>query len=354
MTHEFVWRHLFEPIDDGGVGRRLIQSQFVTADDVHLLEDVPVATDIDLPGPGEASDAEREAAAQAMAALGIERRHVPVTGPGDMHDACSAVADAVDAAAPYGAMALVHCHGGTDRSVCAATAVSALFAEHEFNDQLARMFGAFPGISPSRSVARRAAEWTEHALASIDPSWGRGTPCPGCAGRPQGAHLWGGACADDVCGHTACPFCRDGRGTQAGGCPHVVLEAVDGQVVHSAFRRTGAMPWFPHVDRAPDRYVARAIGPWLATPATPWPDGLDQPPDALALHVLASAFAGGEVRATGIEEWAFEDDGSPVAAEVVRVYARDPARTARRAEDELDRLAFIMDHFGEVDTGVTA
>jgi len=353
MDPWFVWRELFPPMDDGGLGGRLLQTQFITAADVPRLDDLPVATVIDLTGPGEASDAEREQAAAALAELGIARLHVPVTGPADIHDACTEVARAVDAAAPYGAMALVHCHGGSDRSVCAATAVTALMADRAFGDQLARMFGAFPDIAPSRSVARRAAEWTERALAGVDPTDDRGTTCPGCAGRENPSWLWGGTCAEDVCGHTACPFCRDGRGTHADGCPHVVLEAVDRRVEHSVFRRTGAMPWYPGDEAAPDRLVARAIGPWLATPEDPWPAGLHQPPDARALHVLAAAFAGGEVRATSIAEWDFAEDGSPVAAEVVRVYARDPALTARRAEDQLDRLAFVMDHFGTVETGVT-
>ena len=354
MDPWFVWRELFPPMDDGGIGGRLLQTQFITAADVPRLEDLPVATVIDLTGPGEVADAQRDEAAAALAALGIERLHVPVTGPPDMHDACSAVARAVYAAAPHGAMALVHCHGGSDRSVCVATAVSALMTDTAFHDQLARMFGAFPDISPSRSMAQRATEWTVRALESVDPTELRGTPCPGCTGRQHPSWLWGGACAGEVCGHTACPFCRDGRGTHADGCPHVVIEAVDGQVMYSAYRRVGAMPWYPGEDRAEDRLVARAIGRWLATPEQPWPGGIDQPPDAMVLHVLAAGFAGGEVRSTGIEDWDFDEQGAPVSALAVRVYARDPALIARRAEDQLDRLAFVMDHFGQVETGVSS
>ena len=90
MADPFILRLLFESVDEG-TGRRLIQSQFITPDAVPRIVDLGVATVVDLTGPGEASDEERQAAADALAAHGISCVHVPVTNPQAMHEACDAV-----------------------------------------------------------------------------------------------------------------------------------------------------------------------------------------------------------------------------------------------------------------------
>ncbi len=352
MADPFVLRLLFESVDEG-TGRRLIQSQFITADDVPRIVDLGGATVVDLTGPGEASDEDRQAAADALAAHGISRVHVPVTNPRALYDACDAVEEALDSAFPTGAAALVHCHGGTDRSVCAATAVVASDRGVPFRDQLSQMFLEYPEISPSRSMAAAAARWVDHARDRVyGVPWSH-VRCPACAERGTDAGLWGGLCETDGCEHTACPHCRDGRGTGTDGCPHLVLEARAGQVLNTAFRRQGAMPYFEgqHDDLA---WVQRAITPWLATPEDPWPDGPTRPPDAVVLQMIACALSGAEVRVAAVDNWDFAEDGSPIVEAMIRVYASDPARTARRAEDQLDRLAFVMDHFGPVETGITS
>ena len=352
MADDFVLRHLAEPVDDA-TGRRLVQSQFIHADDVPRIADIGVATVVDLTGPGEVADADRDAAAAALARIGTERLHVPVAGAADMHDACSAVATALERAFPTGAAVVVHCFGGTDRSVCAATAVMAEDQGRAFGEQLSWMFLEYPEIAPTRSVAAAAAAWTDRALERMaDPLAPSPVMCPECRATGDGAGLWGGYCASDGCTHTACPHCRDGRGTSTDGCPHLVLEARAGQVTHTAFRRQGAMPYFGgHHDDL--RWVQRAIAPWLGTPEHPWPDGPARPPDPVALQVIACALSGAEVRVAAIDDWDFADDGSPITEAVFRVYAADPARMAWRAEDQLDRLAFVMDLFGPVETGIT-
>lgn len=352
MTAPFVIRHLYDAGEEA-FDARLVQSQFITAADVDRISGMGVKCVVDLTGPGEVPEADRAEAAEALAACGIERLHVPVTGAADISDACGAVADQLLEAHDTGSAVVVHCWGGTDRSVCVATAVRAFMDDRGFHEQLARMFAEFPEISPGRSTARAAASWLDRAVNAVEHPVEPKVRCPVCARRGIDAGLVGGVCDTAECTHTACPFCHDGRGTADDGCPHLVLELLDGVVRHTAFRRTGAMPFFTGMEAEP-RVVAMAIHPWLATPEDPWPEGPERPPTTGVLQLLAAALAGAEVRATDIPDWAYDENLRPVAAALARAYALDPAATAREAEHHLDRLAFVMDHFGPVETGVTS
>jgi len=352
MGDDFVIRHLYSDGEEPDL--RLLQSEFITADDVHRIADFGVTTVIDLSGPGLHDDLDRAAATAALAEAGIDRVHFPVNGPEAIGEACELVADHLERAFPTGSLVLVHCTGGTDRSVCVATAVRAWVEQREFTEELARMYARFPGIAPTRTFAQPARAWTDRALEQRPSYPPRVTlRCPRCAGKGIEGTLRGGLCDTPDCTHTACPFCADGRGTPEDGCPHVVLETTQGVATHSVFKRTGAMPWFTALE-GDERWAYMALMQWLGTPENPWPDGLTAPPSTATLQMVALMIGDCPVVATDIPEWDFDEDLQPITGVLIRAYAPDPAKAALRAEGTLDGLARLMDHFGRVETGVTS
>ena len=348
MCDDFVMRHLYADGEEPDM--RLIQSQFITADDVHRIADLGVRTVIDLSGMGLQDDDDRAAAAAALAEVAIERVHFPVDGPEAIDEACGLVADHLERAFPTGSAVVVHCSGGVDRSVCVATAVRAWVEHREFTEELSRMYARFPGIAPTRTFAQPALAWTTRALDIPNYPQRVQLACPRCGGRGIDGHLRGGLCDTAECTHTACPFCADGRGTPDDGCPHVVLQLTQGETTVSAFRRTGAMPYFTRID-CEERWPRMAMMYWLRTPEDPWPQGIDAPPATGVLQMVALMMADCPVVATDIHDWDYDDDLQPIVGSLVRAYAPDPAKAALRAEAKLDGLARLMDQFGPVDTG---
>lgn len=351
MKDEFVLRHLYS--DGEQPDMRLIQSQFITAEDVWRIADFGVRVVIDLSGMGLEDDDDRAAAEAALAAAGIARVHFPVDGPEAIDDACGLVAEHLEQAFPTGSVVVVHCSGGVDRSVCVATAVRAWVEDRDFTEELARMYSRFPGIAPTRTFARPAARWTTRASARPAFPPRVQVRCPRCGGAEVGGTLNGGLCDTPDCTHTACPFCADGRGTADDGCPHLVLELTEGTPGHSAFTRTGAMPWLTELE-CDERWPLLALMRWRGTPEDPWPDGITAPPSTGVLQMVALMMADCPVVATDIPEWDFDEDLQPITGVLIRAYAPDPAKAALCAEAALDGLARTMDHFGPVDTGVTS